>query len=610
MCIHTNLFLEHISHLETANNMSTIQIKYCDIPSYLHAGEFYRSLDRSDPEGIVEIPADCFHPDGETVAELEEFRQLLRVMVFWMLDAIPVGALCYCDKHGVGENGLVDLPGAMEVEVQPLLQTAFSKPGIVPFKDIIKTDRWDLITHAVSKMKKSGRAAAIAANCGNLRLLKYLHEEGFAWSEDTCWAASNKGYLECLQYLHESGCAWDKNVYICAAWNGHLSCIQYAFEQGLEWHSEVCSGAALEGHLNCLEFAYENGCLWDVNVHICAAGSGHLACMKYAHEQGLEWHVDVCKEAALDGHLNCLQFAHENGCPWDEETTKCAAQNGHVRCLRYALEFGCPVDADACGVACMKGHLECLQLLHFFGVPWDETTLFLATVCPDVACLQFLHEQGCVWDEGVSDQVAMQGQSQLLKYALEHGCPHRETIMLSVLFGNNLECLRFLVADQGLYMGEEVFTYALLKGSLCCVQYLIDQGCPYLDVEFGAYADDWEEYDQIFRNNNSEFILCVQYAVERGWPLCENFINYIVTRDEPCMQWLISEGHCYALNQEYREVCFTLLQGNTCSFLNMSKICLISPHLQERDGDDDDYYDALLQDLERRLQNLGGSELG
>jgi len=37
--------------------------------------------------------------------------------------------------------------------------------------------------------------------------------------------------------------------------------------------------------------------------------------------------------------------------------------------------------------------------------------------------------------------------------------------------------------------------------------------------------------------------LCVELAVQRGWVLCDNFVEYIVTRDEPCKQWLISEGH-------------------------------------------------------------------
>ena len=35
-----------------------------------------------DSEGIIDVPADCFHLDGETAADLDEFRQLLRVMEF------------------------------------------------------------------------------------------------------------------------------------------------------------------------------------------------------------------------------------------------------------------------------------------------------------------------------------------------------------------------------------------------------------------------------------------------------------------------------------------------------------------------------------------------
>lgn len=465
------------------NNTTTI-VTFCKIPSYLHAGEFYRNLDNTDPESIIPIPTDRFHADGNEAANVEEFRQLLRVMTFWMLDSIPLGVLNFCEQQAVDvwEGEIHSLPG----DVGVLLLSAYSKADIVPFGDIVKTGRWDLIMHAVDRMDQSDNATRVAAFFGNLNLLKYLHDNDFTWSEDTCWAASQNGHLECLQYAHCKGCPWDAQVYVHAAIYGHHSC------------------------------------------------------MKYAYEEGLEWQTVVCTVAAQAGSLEFLRFAHEHGCPWDNKTTEGAAQEGHVPCLLYALENGCPVDKTACSLACLKGQLECLQLLHQLGVPWDEHASFHAAQGPNTHCLRYLHDHGCPWDKHTSNKAATEGHIDPLRYALEHGCPYDAFIMPNVVRSSNLECLRYLVDERLLCMNEAVFLAALLKGDLTCLQYLLDQGCPFQE----AWLDDeaWDIFDIVFRKDNPEFVLCAQFAVDRGWELCENFISYIVTRDAPCKDWLVDEG--------------------------------------------------------------------
>lgn len=468
--------------------MTTILIKFRDIPSYLHTGKFFRALDDSDPEGIIEIPADCFHHDGISIADLEEFCQLLKVMEFWMLDDIPLGVLNFCDENHVGvwERGIVDFLGQ---DLQPLLLTSYGDPDTVPLYEIIETGRWDLILHAVSRSEKNTRVAKVAARWGNLRLLKYLHEHDFEWDERVCAAASTGGYIDCLQYAHTNGCPWDSMTVKAAAKHGQF------------------------------------------------------ICLAYAHENGLPWDTDVCKYAALGGHLQCLEYAHENGCPWDSESTECAAQEGHIGCLAYALENSCPVDESACNEACRNGHRECLQLLHQFGVSWDKYTPLFAAERPDIACLQYLHEHGCPWDESTTTEAAEKGHSEPLRYALEHGCPHEGYVILWAAQSNSFECLRYLVEDQLLYMDEDVFIAVLLGGCLTNLQFLLDQSCPHMNADFADYAERWTLYDNQFRENNPQFVLCVAFAVERGWLLDEPFVRYIVTKDEPCRQWLIAEGY-------------------------------------------------------------------
>ena len=40
--------------------------------------------------------------------------------------------------------------------------------------------------------------------------LKYAHENGCPWDEDTCSEAAKGGHLKVLKYAHENGCPWDE----------------------------------------------------------------------------------------------------------------------------------------------------------------------------------------------------------------------------------------------------------------------------------------------------------------------------------------------------------------------------------------------------------------
>ena len=180
-----------------------------------------------------------------------------------------------------------------------------------------------------------------AAEAGNIRRVRRLHENGCPWDEGTCAYSAKHGHFDCLKYLHENGCPWHEGTCNFAAHYGHLDCLQYAHENGCPWQEWTCTGAAIHGHLDCLQYAHENGCPWDVKTCSDAAYHGHLECLKYAHEHGCPWDESACALAAQHGRLDCLKYLHENGCPWDAETCEYAAKCGHIDCLKYAYENGC-----------------------------------------------------------------------------------------------------------------------------------------------------------------------------------------------------------------------------------------------------------------------------
>jgi hypothetical protein len=219
-----------------------------------------------------------------------------------------------------------------------------------------------------------GAISRIAANNGQLHVLRYLHDGvGCPLDVDTCSSAALGGHLDCLQYAHEHGCLWDDDTCSSASYGGHLICLQYAHEHGCSWDDDTCSSASYGGHLDCLQYAHESGCPWNDRTCYKAAERGHLNCLQYAHEHECPWNSGTCYIAAWGGHLDCLQYAHEHGCSWDASTCYYAVKGGNLDCLQYAHEHGCPWDASTCVNAAKGGHLDCLQYAHEHGCPCDIT---------------------------------------------------------------------------------------------------------------------------------------------------------------------------------------------------------------------------------------------
>ena len=72
----------------------------------------------------------------------------------------------------------------------------------------------------------------------------------------------------------------------CAAANGQLECLKYAHEHGCPWDEETCSSAAQNGQLECLKYAHEHGCPWDERTCSAAKVSEEWACFGYARANG------------------------------------------------------------------------------------------------------------------------------------------------------------------------------------------------------------------------------------------------------------------------------------------------------------------------------------
>ena len=71
------------------------------------------------------------------------------------------------------------------------------------------------------------------------------------------------GHLEILRWAHENGCPWDEDTCAAAARCEDLAVLQWLRENGCPWDAETCWSAVDMGDVEVLRWARENGCPWD-----------------------------------------------------------------------------------------------------------------------------------------------------------------------------------------------------------------------------------------------------------------------------------------------------------------------------------------------------------
>lgn len=92
--------------------------------------------------------------------------------------------------------------------------------------------------------------------------------------------------LNSLQYAHDNGLAISPYAYAIAAECGYLDVIIWLHKHNYPWDTSTCWFAAKNGYLDILKYAYSNEC--PVNLDMCAsvaASRGHLAMAKWISDR-------------------------------------------------------------------------------------------------------------------------------------------------------------------------------------------------------------------------------------------------------------------------------------------------------------------------------------
>jgi hypothetical protein len=171
-----------------------------------------------------------------------------------------------------------------------------------------------------------------------------------------CEQVAQTNKLEFLKWAREvKHCGWDERTMKVAADIGNLEMLKYCFSNGCPYDEEKsCKQAAIGGHLDCLRFLVDKvkpSRDTEGKAAIQASGYGRINILKYLVEERKI--ADAVKphcvaNAAGYGYLDCLKYLIEEAkAPLDLWSyIAWARYREHHECENYLLEKGCPEPTD------------------------------------------------------------------------------------------------------------------------------------------------------------------------------------------------------------------------------------------------------------------------
>ncbi|CAL6385734.1 unnamed protein product [Bathycoccus prasinos] len=162
-----------------------------------------------------------------------------------------------------------------------------------------------------------------------------------------CWEVAKTNKLELLKWAREEKkCKWDEWTINVAAQKGNLEMVKYCVANECPIDAYACTSAARNGHLECLKYLREEAkAPCDSETAAWAASDGRLHILEYLVEREFDQYSKAaCEYAAKNGHLDCLKYLHETAkAPWDSRAVREAHKNNHPECLQYLLDNDCPL---------------------------------------------------------------------------------------------------------------------------------------------------------------------------------------------------------------------------------------------------------------------------
>jgi len=429
-----------------------LSIRRSEVPAYLQESDFYVSLS-ADDDGEISVPQECFKCNT-TVSDEPTLRNLLSTLRFWgvhhILEDVYVGFNALSEIDPLVNDFASEFPYLKVLRDLRNLKSVQVKDRLIL---AIRAGSLETLTFLLERSKtpvRSTQLCCVAAECGHLHCLKYLHDQKCAWDSEAYKAAASRRHLHCLKYLYEHDDTPPNDVGLLgmAVAGGSMECMKYLVEQKCELSSHLFNIAAQRDSDTMCGYLHTQNVAFPDNFTQYLADNDSTRCLQFALTHGFTvndselyrvksirflhimhiarhtWTVHSCSKVAYTCKVELLQYLHEVGCPWDAQTTQACVNNVlNIDCLIYAHEQGCPWNERTAMLAVSHRNRLAVNYMHAQG--FEFPTDFV-TKCVEKGGLEMLHcahKLALPWDEGTVRSAVSRGKIDCLKYLVEHQCP-------------------------------------------------------------------------------------------------------------------------------------------------------------------------------------------
>jgi|LauGreDrversion4_2_1035121.scaffolds.fasta_scaffold16392_1 hypothetical protein len=167
----------------------------------------------------------------------------------------------------------------------------------------------------MSKLKYKSCEAAVEFN--DFEEVKKMVAADFDLSKFCIVKAAENGNLKILKFLYDNGCPFDWQSFRAAAINGHLDCLKFLVENGVETVDNFSTLSVVIdfGHFNCFKYLVDIGMIISDWMIERSFKKGHYHIFKFLLEKGLVFNInnDQFGEYVYSrARMNCLKLLYQS----------------------------------------------------------------------------------------------------------------------------------------------------------------------------------------------------------------------------------------------------------------------------------------------------------
>lgn len=308
---------------------------------------------------------------------------------------------------------------------------------------------------------------------------------------DTLEEAVKNDHVDCLDTFDITK-YYKNNIIKIIFDNFSFGCLEYLQKKYYGWSSSTTLWAKKHGDLICPD----KSCKWNKDSCNHSAAKGHLECLKFAYENGCEINDFMYMYISDTDNIECLKYLHEIGWEWDERATKYAISVDNLDFFIYMYENGCKIHDNLLKVSASGGKIDTLKYLYNLDYNFDKSDLIIDVVeGNNLECVKFLHDNG--FDVSGYNWYG----SKIINVATKN---------------NNLELIKYLHHKK--YRWDDKTTNAAAKyGNLDCLRYLHENGCEW-DGDLLRIAKKYKNRD------------CFKYAITNGCKSYKKYTKYFLDK--------------------------------------------------------------------------------